>query len=119
MAHARGRVVGNRDAAAARVSWKRALQVADSLPADDADRLVMRIAPRTMLCGNAWRGTPVPASGMFEELRELCAEAGDKTSLAIAMTGVVAEHSRYARMRERCGWPPSRWSWSSRSGIRP
>ena len=90
----------NRDAAAARVSWKRALQVADSLPADDADRLGMRIAPRTMLCGNAWRGTPEPASGMFEELRELCAEAGDKTSLAIAMTGVVSEHSRYARMRD-------------------
>jgi adenylate cyclase len=90
----------NRDVVAARVSWKRALQVADSLPADDADRLVMRVAPRTMLCGNAWRGTPEPASGMFEELRELCADAGDKTSLAIAMTGVVAEHSRYARKRD-------------------
>ena len=90
----------NRDVGASRVSWERALRAADSLPADDANRLSMRIAPRTMLCGNAWRGTPEPASGMFEELRELCAEAGDKTSLAIAMTGVVSEHSRYARMQD-------------------
>ncbi len=37
---------------------------------------------------------------MFEELRELCVAAGDKTSLAIAMTGVVSEHNRHARMRE-------------------
>ena len=90
----------NRDITAARVSWERAVQVADALPADDPDRLTMRIAPRTMLCGTSWRGTPEPTSGRFEELRELCTEAGDKTSLAIAMTGVVSEHNRYARMRE-------------------
>jgi hypothetical protein len=42
-----------RDVSAARVSWERARQIADALPADDANRLAMRIAPRTMLCANA------------------------------------------------------------------
>ena len=45
----------NRDIAAARVSWERAQRIADALPADDPNRAAMRIAPRTMLCGIAWR----------------------------------------------------------------
>jgi len=69
----------NRDINAARLSWERARQVADALPADEPDRTAKRIAPRTMLCGTSWRGTPEPVSARFEELRELCAEAGDKT----------------------------------------
>ena len=40
----------NRDLVAARLSWERARQIADGLPADDPDQLSMRIAPRTMLC---------------------------------------------------------------------
>ena len=88
-----------RDIDAARLSWRRALRVADALPADLADRLAMRIAPRTMLCGTTWRGTPEPATDLFDELRELCAEAGDKASLAIAMTGLVSEHWRQGRMQ--------------------
>ena len=40
----------NRDLGAARLSWERARQIADALPADDPDQLSMRIAPRTMLC---------------------------------------------------------------------
>jgi predicted ATPase len=40
----------NRDIFAARVSWERACQIADRLPADDPDQLSMRIGPRTMLC---------------------------------------------------------------------
>jgi adenylate cyclase len=90
----------NRDVVAARVSWERAVEVADSLPNDDPGRLAMRIAPRTMLCSNCWRGTPESASDRFEELRQLCGEAGDKTSLAIAMTGLVSEHWQYGRMRD-------------------
>ena len=43
----------NRDIAAAHLSWERARQVADALPTDDPDRLAMRIAPRTLICGNA------------------------------------------------------------------
>ena len=45
----------NRDIAAARLSWERARRIADALPADDPNRAAMRIAPRTMLCGIAWR----------------------------------------------------------------
>ena len=45
----------NRDIAAAWRSWERARTIADALPADDPDRASMRIAPRTMLCGTAWR----------------------------------------------------------------
>ena len=44
-----------RDVVAARLSWERAQQIADAVPADDPDRAAMRIAPRTMLCGIAWR----------------------------------------------------------------
>jgi adenylate cyclase len=90
----------NRDINAARLSWERARHVADALPADEPDRTAKRIAPRTMLCGTNWRGTPQPVSARFEELRELCAEAGDKASLAIGMTGPVAEHYLHGRMRE-------------------
>ena len=45
----------NRDIAAARLSWERAEAIADALPAEDPNRTAMRIAPRTMLCGTAWR----------------------------------------------------------------
>ena len=45
----------NRDITAARLSWERAQQIADALPADDPNRAAMRIAPRTMLCGIAYR----------------------------------------------------------------
>jgi adenylate cyclase len=87
-----------RDIDAARLSWRRALRVADALPADLPDRPAMRIAPRTMLCGTTWRGTPEPAADLFDELRELCIEADDKASLAVAMAGIVSEHWRHARM---------------------
>jgi hypothetical protein len=50
----------------------------------------MRIAPRTMLCGIAWRVNV--AGDRFEELRQLCTAAEDKASLAIAMAGLVIDH---------------------------
>ena len=78
----------NRDIAAAWRSWERARTIADALPADDPDRTSMRIAPRTMLCGIAWRVHEQATGARFEELRELCAAAGDKASLAIAMAGL-------------------------------
>ena len=60
----------------------------------------MRIAPRTMLCGIAFRvHEHVPAT-RFDELRELCTAAGDKASLAIAMAGLVMDHAFQDRMRE-------------------
>ena len=89
----------NRDITAARVSWERAEKIADALPADDPNRTAMRIAPRTMLCGTAFR-VHVAAGARFEELRELCTVAGDKASLAIAMAGLMMDHAFHARIRE-------------------
>ena len=90
----------NRDIAAARLSWERARKIADALPAEDPDRAAMRIAPRTMLCGIAWRVHVNVAGDRFDELRELCTAAGDKASLAIAMAGLVMDHAYQDRMRE-------------------
>ena len=90
----------NRDIAAARLSWERARQVADALPADDPDRTAMRIAPRTLLCANAFRVHADISGGLFEELRQLCAAAGDKASLAIGMAGLVDVHMMHGRVRE-------------------
>jgi class 3 adenylate cyclase len=90
----------NRDIAAARLSWERAQTIADALPAEDPNRIAMRITPRTMLCGIAYRVHMNVAGDRFEELRQLCAAAGDKASLAIAMAGLVIDHVYQARMRE-------------------
>jgi hypothetical protein len=90
----------NRDIAAARVSWERAEKIADALPAEDPDRAAMRIAPRTMLCGIAWRVHVNVAGARFDELRELCTAAGDKASLAIAMVGLAMDHAFHDRVRE-------------------
>jgi class 3 adenylate cyclase len=90
----------NRDLDAARLSWERARRIADALPAD-ADQLSMRIAPRTMLCATDWQVLAIQESrGRFAELRELCNAAGDKVSLAIAMTGPAAELLYTGRTRE-------------------
>jgi class 3 adenylate cyclase len=90
----------NRDIAAARLSWERASRIADALPAEDPHRAPMCIAPRTMLCGIAWRIHVNVAGDRFDELRELCTAAGDKASLAIAMAGLVMDHAFQDRLRE-------------------
>jgi class 3 adenylate cyclase len=89
----------NRDIAAARLSWERAQRIADALPAEDPHRTAMRIAPRTMLCGIAWRVHVDVAGARFDELRELCTAAADRASLAIAMAGLVMDHALQGRMR--------------------
>jgi class 3 adenylate cyclase len=82
----------NRDLGAARLGWERTCRIADAMPADDPDQLAMRIAPRTMLCATDFQARAVQESrGRFAELRELCSTAGDKVSLAIGMSGLVAE----------------------------
>src|ERR1700758_2582162 len=90
----------NRDIAAAHLSWERAIQIADALPVDDPARAAMRIAPRSMLCGIAWRVHMNVAGDRFDELRELCTAAGDKASLAIGMAGLVMDHVFQGRLRE-------------------
>ncbi len=96
-----------RDIAAARQSWERAREIADAVPAEDADRTAMRIAPRTMLCGIAWRVSV--ADDRFEELRQLCTAAGDKASLAIAMAGLVIDHGFRGRIREASRLASEAW----------
>ena len=60
----------------------------------------MRSPPRT-LCATDGLGSAVEvARGRFAELRELCSAAGDKVSLAIAMTGPTAELLYAGRSRE-------------------
>jgi hypothetical protein len=82
----------NRDIAAAYLSWERAMQIADALPADNPNQAAMRIAPRTMLCANAWRVHEHVAGAQFDEFRRLCTAAEDKASLAIGMAGLLMDH---------------------------
>jgi class 3 adenylate cyclase len=100
----------NRDIGAARLSWERATRIADALPAEDPHRAGMRIAPRTLLCGTAWRIHMDVAGDRFEELRQLCTAAGDKASLAIGMAGLVMDHSFQARMREASQLASEAWA---------
>jgi hypothetical protein len=90
----------NRDIAAARTSWQRARQAADQLPADDPNRDAMRIAPRTLLCTSAYRGGGSVDDTGFDELGELCAQAGDQVSLAIGMAGLPVTFMLQNRHRE-------------------
>jgi class 3 adenylate cyclase len=99
----------NRDINAARLSWERAQKIADALPADDPYRAAMRIAPRAMLCGIAFRVHEHVAGDRFDELRELCAAAGDKTSLAIGMAGLVMDHAFQDRMCEASQLASEAW----------
>ncbi|KWX67560.1 adenylate/guanylate cyclase domain-containing protein [Mycobacterium sp. NAZ190054] len=88
----------HRDIAAARMSWRRAVAVADALPNSDPDRLAMRIAPRTLLAATIWRVGGEVADVGFDELRQLTELAGDKRSLAIGMAGLIQMlnfHGRY------------------------
>jgi hypothetical protein len=100
----------NRDIGAARLSWERAVKIADALPAEDPNRAAMRIAPRTMLCGTAWRVHERVAGARFDELQELCAAAGDKASLAIAMAGLVMDHAYQARIPEASQLASEAWA---------
>ncbi len=90
----------SRDIRAARISWERARRVADALPANDPERTAMRIAPRTALCASTWNAGLGVADTGFDELRELCASAGDDVSLAIGMYGRVVGLGFEHRHRE-------------------
>jgi hypothetical protein len=100
----------NRDIAAAWLSWERARTIADALSADDPNRAAMRIAPRTMLCGIAFRVHEHVAGDRFDELRELCAAAGDKASLAIAMAGLIVDQAFQDQIVEASQLASEAWS---------
>jgi class 3 adenylate cyclase len=90
----------SRNVGAARVSWERARTIADTLPTDDPNWAAMRIAPRTMLCGTAYRVHANDAGVRVDELRQLCAVTGDKAPLAVAVAGLVMDHAYQGRIRE-------------------
>ena len=100
----------NRNIGAARLSWEHARKIADALPATDPDWAAMRIAPRTMLCGTAFRAYKNLAGARFDELRELCTAAGDKRSLAIGMAGLVLDHARQDRVHEASQLASEAWA---------
>ncbi len=102
--------LANRDIAAARRSWERARTIADALPAQDPNRVAMRIAPRTMLCATAYRGHVNVADARFDELRELCAASGDQVSLAIAMQGLAIDYTYQDRLREASQLASEGWA---------
>ena len=89
-----------RDFAAARLSWERAVRVADTLPADVPQRTASRIAPRTMLCVTAWLVGGSVADAGFDELRELCVGTGDDRPMAMAMYGILTPLTFQLRLRE-------------------
>src|SRR6185312_13455482 len=70
----------------------------------------MRIAPRTMLCGIAWRVHVSVAGDHFDELRELCTAAGDKASMAIGMAGLVIDQAFQDRVREAAQLASEAWA---------
>lgn len=90
----------NRDISAARSSWQHAQRLADRLPVADPDRVSMRITPRTLLWGTAYRvGGAVTGTG-FDELRALCDAAGDQISLAMGMSGLLVSLTLNQRIHE-------------------
>ena len=100
----------NRDIGAALLSWQRAQAIADALPADDPARPAMRIAPLTMLCGTGWRVSADSGGDRFDQLRELCAAAGDKASLGIATAGMVVSYAHQDRVREASRLGSEAWT---------
>lgn len=89
-----------RDVLAARTSWRRARDVADQLDEDLPQRGPMRILPRTLLCGTAYRVESGLTERGFDELRQLCMEAGDQRSLAIGTAGRVMSQNFSNQCRE-------------------
>ncbi|OBK23864.1 cyclase [Mycobacterium asiaticum] len=89
----------HRDIRAARLSWGRARHVADALTAADPSHSATGIAPRTLLCGSAWR-VNASMSEEFEQLQKLCALCDDEASLVMAMAGLAMDHLMHARARE-------------------
>jgi adenylate cyclase len=108
-----------RDIRAARMSWHRAAQVADRLPADDPDRASMRIAPRTLLCGSTWRAGLGVADTGFDELRDLCTPPATACRWRSAWSECLGPWGLARNMARHPSWRRSSRRWSTPSGIRP
>lgn len=92
----------NRDIGAARASWSRAKDIADSMPMDEPDRALLRSVPRSLLCGSAWRAGGTLADTGLDELREICSGAANQVPLAVGMAGLISQlsvHGEFAAAR--------------------
>ena len=85
----------SKDVLAARSSWKRGLDAADCLPADEPFVNEMRTAPRVMLALTNWQvdGFDPHADRYFAELVDLTAQTGDTLSAAAGIAGQVLSMS--------------------------
>jgi adenylate cyclase len=95
-----GECLNFRDINAGRLSWQRALQVADRMPADQPGRDAMRVGPRALLCATAFRTSSAFDEKAFEETCRLADALDDKVSPAIAMHGRVLTLLFGGRYRE-------------------
>jgi adenylate cyclase len=89
-----------RDIKAGRLSWQRAIQVADRMPADQPGRDAMRVGPRALLCATTFRTGHAFDDAVFEETCRLADAADDKVSLAMALSGRVLTLTFGGRYRE-------------------
>lgn len=89
-----------RDIGSAWISWQRAREIADRLPADDPDRTAFQIGPRARMCATAWRAGGEVADTGFDELRSMCTAVGDQVSLATGMAGQILALNGHERYRE-------------------
>lgn len=96
----------NRDIGAARTSWQQARAVADRMPAGEPYRDLMRITPRSLLCGSSWRAGGSVADAGFEELDRLCRDADAPIPLAMGMAGHMSALSVHSRARESAALAP-------------
>ena len=69
------------------------------LPDSEPNLTAMRIAPRTKLCGSAWRGVHADIPRLVQELRELC-NARVTTPRWRWLDGIVTSHGFHGHMRE-------------------
>ena len=106
----------NRDIGAARASWERARQSPIRYPPmNRTDRHAHRPAHHAVRNRLA---CPCQRRRRFDELRDLCAAAGDKASLAIGMAGLAVDHCG-ARVRDASQLASEQMALMSRSAIRP
>ena len=96
-----GAWAATRDIVAAWASWERARQVADALPADDADRTAMRIAARALAVRQRLPGPCRHLRRPFSRSCESCARRpGTSRRWPSAWPGWWQEHMRHGRVRE-------------------
>ena len=80
-----------RDIAAAIRSWERAGQLADKLPNDDASTTAMRVAPRALLCANAFRVQRGDSAARFRRVAEVVRGGGGQSLSCDRHGGLLAD----------------------------